>query len=818
MRNVLQDIKFGLRILSGSPGFALVAMLTLGLGIACTTTVFSWIDGVMLHPFPGTSHSDELAVLEMITANAPNGGTNISWLDYRDYRERLQGVSGVAVRRQCAFTFGEEARARVAWGELVSGNYFDVMGVRMRLGRGFTREETGDDLGAHAVAIISERLWRDYFHADPAISGKTVRINRHPLTIVGVTPDEFHGSWPVMQYDLWVPVTMAPALGALPEGAFTERDFRGWLDGICRLRAGLRVESARAEAGTIAANLAQANPKTNSGISATILAPWDAHNGINELLHAPLRILLAVSVLVLLIVCANVANLLLARSVGRQREFGIRCAVGASRSRLAMQVLTETLILAIGAAGVGILMLMWMRGSLAGMLPNVGFPIVTAYALNPRILLFTAAACMATALISGVSPALFVFRSNLNEVLKEGSRSDTAGAASRRTRSLLVVGEVALATVALLGAGLFLQSFHNARAIEPGFEAGHVLFGRFFLDATGFSRGEVPQFASRLKQRLLASPGVDVVSYSNVVPLSTTAGPYYDVTVPGYTPAPGESPNASSAMVGPDYFATMRIPLLEGRDFTDRDDPSSGPVSIVNQAFAQRYFHGESPVGRKIDAAGKSWRIVGMAKDSKYFSPTEAARPYLYLPFRQSDRSAAELDVLVRTAGNPADAIPLFRKAVADTDGSVTAFHTIPLNEYTVLATYSQKVTASLMGTLALMCLLLAALGLYSVMSYTVSQRTAEIAIRTAMGARPRNVITMVIGQGMVLALAGVVIGAAAALAATHAVAGMLIGVSAADPATFAVVTLFLLVLAAIATWLPAFRATRIDPLPALRK
>src|ERR1017187_5906315 len=356
MRNLLQDVRFGFRVLAASPGFALVAMLTLGLGIASTTTVFSWIDGVLLHPYPGTSRREELASLEMVTAVAPGGWAAFSPLDFRDYRDGLKGLSGLVVRRQCALTLGDAPRAQLAWGELVSGNYFEVLGVKPWLGRVFTREEAGDSLGAYPVAVISARLWRSYFHFDAAIVGKTMRVNRHWLTIVGVVPGEFRGTGPVMQYDFWVPVTMAAVLGELPDSTFRDRGSRGMLDAMCRLRAGVPIAQARAEAISMAAGLAAANPKSNRGVSATILPTWEGHNGVNEYLRAPLTILLAVSFVVLLIVCANVANLLLARSVARQREFGIRFALGAGRMRVATQVLTETLVLSAAGAGAGLLM------------------------------------------------------------------------------------------------------------------------------------------------------------------------------------------------------------------------------------------------------------------------------------------------------------------------------------------------------------------------------------------------------------------------------------------------------------------------------
>jgi predicted permease len=817
MRNLLQDVRFGLRVLWSSPGFAAVAALTLGLGIACTTTVFSWVDGVLLHPYTGTERSDDLAGLEMITSAAPNGGTSVSWPDYRDYRDRMKAFSGLAVHRQCAFSLGDERSARLAWGELVSGNYFDVMGVKPQVGRVFTREENADSLGAYPVVVISARMWRSYFHSDPAIAGKTVKVNRHALTIVGVVPAAFRGSSSVMQYDLWIPATMGAGLGSMPASTFADRGDRSWFSSIGRLRPGVSIPQARAEAATLSASLAAANPKTNRLTRATVLPSWEEHNGVNEYLRAPLTILLAVSFVVLMIVCVNVANLLLARSVGRQREFGIRFALGAGRGRVALQVLTETLVLSIAGAGLGILILMWLQGSLVAMAPSIGYPVSASLALNGRILGYTGLACVLAALIAGASPALFVFHSNLNEVLKEGSRSDTAGAASRRTRSLLVAGEVALATVALVGAGLFMRSFHNIRAVHPGFEPSPVLLGRFFIETAGFNGEQIERFSMRLKDRLVAA-GIEEASYTDFVPLSSTAGPWSGLRIEGYTPAKDEVPSSNRALISPGYFATMRIPLMEGRDFTLRDDRQAEAAMIVNQTFVKRYFYGRSPIGRKVRADGKWCKVVGVARDSKYYSPAEPASPHFYLPFHQFYNGSPELFVLARTMGDPAQAIPVLRHATAEADANGAALHAVPLAEYTEVATFGQKVAANLMGALGLMCLLLAASGLYSVMSYSVSQRVPEIGIRVAMGARPRNVIGMIVGQGMVLALAGMLAGAAAAFTVTRLVASMLFRVDASDPATFGLALGFLGLVALIATWLPAYRATRIDPMQALRR
>ncbi len=818
MRTSLSEIKIAARIFHTSPAFAALAALTLGLGIACTTTAFSWVDSMLLHPYPGAAEGDRLAVFEAVSSTAPNGGNSLSWPDYRDYRGGVKSLAGLAMHRTSAFTLGDGQPGRLAWGELVSANFFEVMGAKPAIGRFFTQAEDGDRIGAYPVVVISARLWRSYFRSDPEVVGKTLRLNRRTLTVLGVAPAGFRGGSPVLEHELWAPASMGAALGLLPEDLFTGRGDRGAFQAICRLHPGVSIERARAEAQALAASLAAAYPRTNTGMGATVLRTWEAHNGVNEYLRRPLTILLAVSFVVLLIVCANVANLLLARSVSRQKEFAIRCAIGAGRMRVAAQVMTETLVLALAGSGVGLLSLLWLHGSLTAMVPSIGLPLGGSAAVNGRILLFTALACLAAAVVSGISPALFVFHTNLNSILQEGGRGDSSGRVSRRTRSLLVVGEVALAMVALVGAGLFVRSFRNIRAIHPGFEAGKVLLGRFFIESAGLKGDDAKQFAARLKERLLETVGVESAAYSDFVPMSTTAGPYSSVRVDGYTPAKGESTGTNHAFVSPDYFATMRIPLLEGRDFTTADDEKAEPVIIVNQAFAARYFHGQPAAGRKVRTRGQWRTVVAMARDSKYFSPSEGARPFFYLPFRQAYGSSAELHFLARTSGAPADLIPSFRRAVADTDRNASAVHLVPLAEYTELATFGQKVAATLMGALGLMCLALAASGIYGVMSYTVNQRLGEIGVRMAMGATPGRLIGMVVLQGMSMACAGLALGIGAALAVTRLVGSMLVGIGAADPASFVLAAMFLGAAALVSTWLPAYRATRSNPVEALRR
>ncbi len=816
MRTTIQDVRFGFRVFTSRPGFAAVAILTLALGIASTTTVFTWIDTTLLRPFHGAADPDSLSVLEAVKPSAPNGGTALSWLDFRDFRDNLELLSGLAIRRQCAFTIGDGVNAQLAWGEVVSGNYFDFLGIRPGLGRMFSPDEQDDTIGAHPVVVISDRLWRVRFHSDPSIAGKTLRVNRIPLTIVGVAASDFHGSNSVMLTDLWTPVTMGVQLATVGAEEFRDRGDRIF-DSIARRAPGVSNERARAEVSTVAARFAAAYPKTNRGVSATVLAPWQQHNGVDEYLAAPLRILMVVSLVVLLIVCANVANLLLARSVARQREFGIRIALGAGRVRVARQLLTETLMLTIAGAVIAFPMLLWMLGAISALVPSVGLPIAPTLPLNGRVFAFTIAICVITALISATAPALFSMRADVNETLKEGGRSGAAAARSRRTRSLLVIVEVALAAVAMIGAGLFVRSFQNARSIYPGFNSNGVLFGRFFIESAAYSREQILQFSSTLRQRLESTPGIETVTYSDFVPLSSTAGPYNYTLPEGYVPSPEEVLNINRSMVSPGYFGMMRIPLLAGRDFTALDDRQSAPVMIVTEAYARRFFRGENPVGRKVRVMGKMINIVGLVKDSKYFFPTEPARPFFYLSFHQFYGPTPELYFFIRTKGDPVRAIPALRRAVASVDPAAGGFHAVSLAEYTQVTLFGQKLAASLTGALGAMCLVLAALGLYSVMSYSVGQRASEIGIRMAMGARPANVIGMVIGEGMVLAGTGLAIGMSVAFAVTRLVSAMLFRVEAFDPLTVGGVALFLSAVALLATWLPARSATRTDPMKALR-
>ncbi len=814
MRTFIQDLRYGFRVLRGSPGFTFVAVFTLALGIAVNTTVFSWIDTVLLRNLPGTTGGERLVAIESIEPKLE--GHNISYPDFRDYRDNLKFLAGVAVSDQPKpFSIGEGERAQRAWGELVSGGYFDVLGVKPFLGRFFLPEEQGERIGAYPVAVISHRLWKSRFGADPGMVGRTVRVNRRELTIVGIAPPGFGGITRGLAFDMWVPLTMGPPLN-IEANFFNSRSARPF-QAIARLRDGATIEAARAELVALARQLAERYPNSNYGISAALVPEAEAHAGAQSLLRAPFKLLMAMCVVVLLIACVNVANLLLARSAARQKELSIRLALGAGRRRIARQMLTESLVLAGLGAFAGIPLAMWMGPSLGYFAPKViGLPVTVNVPLSGAALFFTILISGAAAVLSGISPALHAIRADMNEALKEGGRSGASSAASHRMRSIFVVSEVALALVALVGAGLFISSFRAASTMNPGFSAGNVLISQFQLSSAGYAPLERDQFCVRLRERLLSAPGIVSVSYADVIPLGFGLGPGLGFQLEGYVPARGENMGAGRTLVSPGYFNTLRIPVLSGRDFTTLDNPDVEPSVIVNQAFARRYFGGADPVGRKMKAWHKWVTIIGLVRDSKYYYLNEPVRPYIYGLMRNT-YVPSQVTFYVRTAGDQADALTALRREAAAIDPSAGAFDAMPLAEYIAAPLFAHKIAASFVTALAIVSLILAAVGLYSVMAYAVSERIHEIGIRMALGAQPGTVLGMVIRKGALLTAAGLAAGIVAALAAARLVASMLVGVSATDPTVFAAAAAFLGAVALLSSYLPARRATRVNPMNALR-
>ena len=808
----MHDVRFGLKMLKNSPGFTVVAVLTLALGIAVNSTVFSWIDGVLLHPLPGVHQVQDLALIETSTPNGSN-----SYLDYRDYRDNLKQVSAVAIGRFTPLSIGDKGRTERAWAELVSANYFAVLQVKPVLGRPFLAEEGHDREGGYPVAVISYRMWQNRFHGDPNVLGRTIRLNQHELTIIGVAPAEFHGSLVGVVFDVWMPVTMATAMGT-GDGTLHYRGTRDITSTVVRLKPGVTIEQADAEVEGLARQLEAVHPDTNRGVTARVTPIWKGRLGAQGMLMKPLRILMALCVLLLLIVCANVANLLLARAVSRQKEFGVRLALGARRARLARLLLTETLLLAGAGAAIGVLLVMWMGQSLVKLMPTMDIPFDFGGGLNVPTLGFTVLIVALATLLSGTVPALLSARADLNEMLKEGGRVGSAGTNSHRLRGLLATAEVALATVAMIGAGLFFRSFENARGVQPGFDMTNMSMSQFYLSNAGYSGEEQHLFCRRLREQMEAQPGVIGMTYSDVVPLAMPGDsmPYHQLEVDGYVRAPNEQMILQRATVPPGYFKLMSIPLLEGRDFTDMDREGKPLVIIVNETFTRRFFRGHDPVGRKVRVEHNLATVVGLVKDSKYDKPIEAPLPFFYIPFDQWFRPGLNFAVLLKTSGDPMLLTPVLqREALALNPDAV--FHSSRMEDATGSSLYAERVAASLLSVVGVVCLLLAAIGLYCVMSYAVSQRTQELGVRMALGADPANVLALVMRDGLRLTLPGLVAGTAAALAAARLVSGMLFQVSAADPATFAAAAVFLGLVAAIASYLPAVRAARVDPMRALR-
>jgi predicted permease len=813
MLHLIYDVRYALRMLLKSPGFTAAAVLTLALGIAANTTVFGWIDAVLLRPLPGVSEGHRLAVVEIETTGWNNGTVNFSYGDYRVARDNLKLLSGIALFRTTVFNLGDGKNARRVYGELVSGNYFAVLGVKPLLGRVFLPEEYGDKPGAYPVAVISERLWRNRFNADPGVIGKAVHVNQRDLTIVGVVPAEFHGTQTAIAFEMWVPLMMTPQLTRSASGRFDQGSRDYWT--IARLQPGATIEQARAEIVALVRRLSEMNPRiSEQGLSASVVPVWRFHNGAQVLLLAPLRILMAVSFVVLLIVCANVANLLLSRSIARQKEFSIRVALGAGRGRLARQLLTEAMLLAVMGALAGLLFAQGMAKSLVWLLPPASLPVSSDLKLNGDIVVFTILICAAAALVSGMAPVLHAIRPDVNEALKEGGRSGMSGTRSHRMRGLLVVSEVALALVALIGAALFVRSFQTTRAIHPGFDAQNVSVAQIDLSTSGYLPEQGQLFCVRLRERLKSAPGVVDVAYSDRLPLGFGLSPWQDIEVEGYAQGRGENMKIYYHAVSPGFFNLMRIPQVDGRDFTEHDDLKTAPVMIVNESFVRRFSANRNPIGRKVRFWGQWFTVAGVVKDAKYHSLTEAPQPFIYVP--QVYSNDASIAFQVRSAGNSNDALAALRREVAAIDPNVPVFDAMPLSEYMSGSLFAQKVAASLLSALGGMSLLLAAVGLYSVMAYTVGQRTHEIGIRMAVGARPRDVLRMVVRQGMVLTVTGLVAGIAVALAAARLVGGMLVDVSANDPTIFAGVAVFLASVAFCACYLPARRATRVDPIVAL--
>jgi predicted permease len=812
IETTLQDLRFGLRMLRRSPGFSVLAILCLTLGIGANAAVFSWVEGILFRPYPAVTHQEQLLAVTG-TTRGESEPDDLSWPDLLDLQRSCTLFDSFIVTKIMGTTLSIGDRAEVTTGSIVSANYFDAVGVHPLLGRGF---EPGEDSGrnAHPVTVISYQLWQGRFKGDPQIIGKTQRLNGALHTIVGVAPEGFVGTFVGWAMQFWVPASMEENFEA---GGYKLED-RGarWIESYVRLKPGVTLSQAQQEISAVAMRLENDYPETNRGRGIKLWPIWQTPFNNARTLLPTLEIMLAVVVFVLLIACANVGNLLLVRSFARRHEMTVRLAIGAGRGRLLKQLFTEGLILsAFGAAG-GLLVAHWCRHALVLLFPaRGGVAMHLPGEIDWRVLALSAGVCLLATLLLGLVPAMQTGRIDLAGALKSDSAGVVGGGGRAWVRSGLVVMQVSLSFVLLVGAGLLLQSLQKIRNTSPGFSTRNVLDTAVNLVPAGYDAPRAQSFQDELLQRVKALPGVESAAFGRMTPLSYGSYSSTPIAVDGYQPPPEEQPTVEYNEVGPGYFTTIGIPLLSGREFTRADDEKAARVAIVNETMAARYWRGRNPIGERVQVKGRWMQIVGVAKDSKYQSVREIPKPFFYVPLRQNFSRGAGL--FIRTPLSPETMATALTREVHALDGNLALYEVITLQEQLDRSTSPQMVAVTLVGALGGLALLLATIGLYGVMSYAVSQSTRELGLRMALGANASNLLRLVMSRGLALTAGGVALGAAVALGLTRLLGNLLYKVSPRDPWAFGSAFTVMTIAALAACFLPAWRATRTDPARALR-
>jgi putative ABC transport system permease protein len=809
MESLLQDLRFGVRMLLKQPGFTLIAVATLALGIGANTAIFSVINTVLLKPLPYTESERLMAVWE-VRKDGRRG--SVSYPNFVDWRAQNGTFEWIAIYREStmALTGGSEpAKLRVV---IATPDLFPLLNARPQLGRAFLPEE---EKAGSRVVVLGEGAWRKHFSADPNLVGRQITLDGKAFTVAGVMPAGFDFPVKAEPTDLWVLAALSSERDS--PGDQSQNEQRGFhvYDVIARVKPGVKLEQAQADLETVMGRLRTQYPDEVGG-DHTAMQPY-----LNDLVgdvEWALLVLFGAVGMVLLIACANVASLLLARGVARQRELALRTALGASWQRIVRQLLTESLLLASLGGLAALLLATWGVESLKSLSPE-NLPRVQDVRLDGRVLIFTLLVTLLTGVIFGLIPALRAARTNLNETLNEGGRSGE-GLRRNRLRGALVVAEVALALLLLVGAGLLINSFARLRQVNPGFDPHEVLTLRVDLPDAKYKKPEqITNFNRALLQRIEAVPGVHSAAMVFKLPLSGDASTTFEVE--GQPPDKSRRLSAGLRVATPGYFRTLGIPFISGRDFTDRDELKAAPVVIINEALAQQYFPNQNPIGKHlkpgISMDGEPpWReIVGVARAVRHGGLSKEPRPEFYLPHPQMP--GISLTTVVRTDGDPLAIVSAVRNEVRALDSELPVDRVKTLDQYLAESVAQPRFNTLLLALFAGVALILTAIGLYGVMAYSVMQRTREIGVRVALGAQTGDVLRLVIGQGMKLALSGVAIGLAASFALTRFMKTLLFGVGVTDPLTFAVVALVLTLVALLACWIPARRATKVDPLTALR-
>jgi len=807
IENFLQDVRFGFRMLRRSPGFTALTILCLTLGIGANAAVFSWVEGILLRPYPLVSHQERLVTL---TGTAGDERDEMSWPDLLDVERSCTLCETLFVSKITGATLSIGERAQVMTGSIVSANYFDAIGVHPILGRGFEPDEdTGRN--AHPLVVISYHLWQTLFKGDPEIVGKTQRFDNVVHTIIGVAPEGFYGTFVGRSMEYWVPASM---LEVFDGGSDKLEDRRArWAEAYVRLKPGVTRNQAQQEISAIATRLEAAYPATNRGRGIKVWPLWQTpFNHAGHLLPT-FEIMVVVTMFVLLIVCANVGNLLLVRSFARGHEMTVRLALGAGPGRLLRQLVTEGLLLsACGAAG-GMLLAYWCRHALVLLFP--GDVMYLPGQIDGRVLGLSAAICLVVTLAVGLVPAFQTRHLALADTLKTGM-STVLGARGRAWfRSSLVILQVTLSFILLVGGTLLMQSLRKIRTADPGFTTTRVFDTWVPLVAAGYDALRARTFQDELIQRVRALPGVEAAAYARAVPLGYGSFSSTPIAVDGYEPPPNEQPTAEFNEVSPNYFATLGIPLLSGREFTRADDENAARVAIVNQTMIARYWRGQNPIGQRLQVKGNWVQVVGVVKDSKYYSMDEAPRPFFYVPLQQY--FSIEPDIHIRTTQPLQTVQTALIREVRALDPNLAVYEMITLQEQVDRSTSHELVAVALVALFGGLALLLASIGLYGVMSCTVSQSTRELGLRMALGAGTSNVLRLVLLRGLLLTTTGMIIGIALALLLTRLLGNLLYQVSPRDPLAFAAAFAVMTLASVTACFLPAWRATRIDPIRALR-
>ena len=810
MTSLWFDLRYALRQLRKNPGFAFLAVLTLALGIGANTTIFSWIDATLLDPIPGIRTTGQMITL-MRGERSDHPTPPFSYYDYAELRDNTHSFAGLLAYHDDYMSITGTGTPERVYGALTSSNYFEVLGVRPQLGRTLAPTGANESAGA-AEAVLSYELWQNRFGADQGVVGRTIQINLHPYTIVGVAPKGFHGCKSGLKSDIWIPLGMDSMIWGSTR--LMQRDTY-WLNVLGKLRPGIDSAAADSELNVLMQHIVDRYPNEHRGPNRISSDPlWRSPFGANVYLAGTLPILLALAAVLLLLACANVANLLLVRTVARRRELAIRLSMGASRWRILRQLCFENLLLALAGGAVALLLTMWTAGGLAAFMHSELLPLALNGHLDAKVFLAALSMAVVAALLAGIAPALRAVQLSPATVLKDEALSTSGGSSRHRLTGALVVVQVALSLLLLTCAGLFIRTLRNAQQIDPGFDSSHVLVASFDLDPLGYRAATGKEFDRQLINRVQSLPGVQSAAVADFSPLNFSLHSDY-VQAEGYIPQVHESMEIDRATATPGFLKTLRTPLLAGRDFTPADNETALPVAIVNQAFVDRYWHGQSGIGKRLSLYGKWYTVVGVAANAKYRRLTYSTAPLFMVPLMQ--RYGGLVTLHVRTTGDPMAIASNVEQILHGLNPDLPVYNISTLETNMQMGSVFERLAVTLAGSFGGVALLLSAIGIYGVVSYSTRQRTHEIGIRIALGAEQGVLFRQILAQGLRLTVLGLAIGIAVSLLLTRFLRGLLFGVGATDWITLSAVAGILCAVSLAACYMPAWKASRIHPVEALR-